>query len=71
MVLLFESIGEPSCIPWQNLIKFSSVPSFIVCTMSALISSDLGSTSYPNFSNILLGNIAVLTLDATTCGAKK
>ena len=57
-------------MPWQNFTKLSSVPSFIVCTISALISSDFGSTSYPNFSKILLANIAVFTLDFTTCGAK-
>ena len=68
--ITFESIGEPIWIPWQNLTKFSSLPSLIVWTISALTSSYFGSTSYPNFSNILLANIAVFTLDATTCGAK-
>lgn len=38
--------------------------------MSALFSLNFGSTLYPNFSNILLANIAVFTLLATTLGAK-
>ena len=65
-----ESIGDPIWIPWQNLIKFSSVPKCIVWTMSALTSSYFGSTWYPNFSNNLLENTAVFTLLATTLGAK-
>ena len=38
--------------------------------MSVLVSSNLGVTIYPNFSKILLAKIAVLTLLATTDGAK-
>ena len=38
--------------------------------MSALGSSNLGLTLYPNSSNILLANTAVFTLLATTLGAK-
>ena len=38
--------------------------------MSARSSSNFGSTSYPNFSNMLLANTAVFTLLATTEGAK-
>lgn len=42
----------------------------MVCTISALVSLNLGSTSYPNFSNKLLAKIAVFMLLATTLGAK-
>ena len=65
-----ESIGEPFWIPWQNFINFSAVPKWMVCTISALSSLNLGSTVYPNSSKMQLANIAVLTLLATTCGAK-
>lgn len=65
-----ESIADPICIPWQNLICFSASPNSIVCTISALCSSNLGDTLYPSFSISLLAKIAVFILLATTLGLK-
>lgn len=65
-----ESIAEPFCIPWQNLMSFLSSPNSIVCTISTLGVLNFGLTLYPNFSIILLANIAVFKLLATTLGAK-
>lgn len=57
-------------MPLQNLINFSLFLKIIVCTISARSSSNLGETSYPKFSKILLAKIAVFRLLATTVGAK-
>ena len=65
-----ESIGDPACIPWQNLINLSGSLNIIFWTISHLWSLYFGSTSYPKFSNTLLDSTAVLSADATTDGAK-